>query len=123
MNMDRPVWIVLLEVLAFADSTPGEGQLGFVNAVLLANDSISAEQRIASMLHDYDWEIIGIAETAPFDPKNEYNEYDDGVMRMVQQLSAHPDRILLSELSSHKPAISCHRPEIACHKPELAAIY
>lgn len=97
MNTKHSVWIVHLEVLSFTNDACA-GKVGFLDAVVEAEDCFSAEERVALMLRDHNCEILEIAKTVPLDSIRS----SDGVSALVRQLRANPERILLSEISCHE---------------------
>jgi hypothetical protein len=110
MNIDRPIWIVHLEVLFFNNRSCEEGKVGFVNAVLTAKDSFSAEERVARILMSQNCEILEISTRRALDVNQ---ASADSLVGLVREVNTNPDRVAFSELTRHKNI----------QEFELAAIY
>jgi hypothetical protein len=94
------VWIVYLEVLAYIDSVPTEGKLGFINIVVSAQDAASAEAKVRAMLAEYGWEILGVEDVHVADPDHDYGGDLPG---LIDDVLANPGHTRLSTLHTYKP--------------------
>jgi len=94
------IWVACLEVLAYIDSAPIEGELGFINVVVSANDAASAEAKVRAVLKEYGWEVLGIEGIYTVSPDR---DYDDDLPELIEDVIAHPEHIRLSTLYSYKP--------------------
>jgi hypothetical protein len=96
----QTIWIVRLEVLAFTDSSPDKGQLGFINVVVAGIDSQEAEAKVRAVLAEYEWEVLGIEDVSPADPEWPYGA---DIPELIEDVMANPEHIRLSILHTYKP--------------------
>jgi len=96
----EPIWVVLLEVVAFIDSAPTKGKVGFINAVLSAKDAACAESSVRKVLAGYEWQILGVRDISRVDPNNVYSEE---ISEIIDDVLKNPQYVRLATLHSYKP--------------------
>ena len=93
------VWIVFLEVLAFIDSAPIEGQLGFIDVVTSASTAELAEKKVRTCLESYEWQILSVEDISEADPEHPYG---GDVNELIEDVLQNPTHVRLSTLHSYK---------------------
>jgi hypothetical protein len=94
------IWIVRIEVIAYIDSAPSTGQLGFINVVASAATAAEAQNKVIHLVKQYQWEILSIEDTSIADPASEYN---DDLSDLIDDVTLNPAHIRLSTLHTYRP--------------------
>ena len=94
------LWVITAEILVEAGDLPSRETKGFANIVTWADSPTAAQQKVSEVLKSYEWELLGIEATRPFD---ESRSYDDDVLDIVDQARANPNACIIGTVFSYKP--------------------
>jgi hypothetical protein len=94
------IWIVRLEVIAYIDSAPATGQLGFINVVASAHTAAEVQKKVIQAVQEYKWQVLSIENTAIANPDLDYM---DDLSDLIDDVIANSTHILLSTLHTYRP--------------------
>jgi hypothetical protein len=94
------VWVITAEILVNAGDLPSGNTNAFVNAATWADCSSTAEEKVAECLKSYQWQLVGIEDTHPFDDSRSYG---DEMLEIVDQVRADPRACIIGRAFSYKP--------------------
>jgi hypothetical protein len=94
------VWVITAEVLVKPGDLPSGNTHAFVNAATWADSSSMVEEKLAQCLKSYQWHLVGIEDSHPFD---DARSYGDELLEIVDQVRTDPCACIIGRAFSYKP--------------------